>query len=199
MAGDKNRPTKAMTKHRNTIPSAPKEPSPKEVLAGQVRAEWRDKSIDELTAEYNRLEAIKKEQSAAHDKTSTTMDALEGLIQKKIEALNLDNLSVNGYTWTPQAKAYATQENPQALIQYFIDNGQAHLLMIHGSRLNAMIREEIDAGTILIEPKEVVDPATGETRTVNEVRSSVLPGVRVYLEDALGRAKSTRTKEKVEA
>ena len=193
-------PTKDMLKkNRDKIPSAPRvEPGPKEILFAQTATEWRDKPLDEIANEYNTLEERKSELNGQVEKIETTMKALGHLIQKKIEASGADNMSISGFTWTPKAEAYASAEDNLKLIQHFIDNGQQHLLMIHASRLSAMVREEIDAGTILIEPKEVPDPETGGTKTVNEVRSAILPGVKVFLKDALGRQKSTRSKEKVE-
>lgn len=190
-------PTKAMTKYRGRIPEAPREPSPKEILYNTTLDESRGLTLEELTEKYNGLDEVADQQAAVLAGTKTRMEALEHLIQRKIEATGADNLSVNGYTWTPKADAFASCENSQALVQHLIDNGQVHLLSVHPSRLTSMVREEIDAGTILIEPKEVVDPTTGETTTINEVRSSVLPGVKAFLKDSLGRVKSSRSKEKI--
>lgn len=192
-------PTKAMTKQRGRIPEAPREPSPKEVLYNTTLEESRVLTLEEMTERYNALSEEEDKQAAVLGNIKTRLEALEYLIQRKIEATGADNLSVNGYTWTPKADAYASAEDSAALVKHFIDNGQAHLLSIHPARLTSMVREEIDEGTILIEPKEVVDPTTGETKTINEVRSSVLPGVKVFLKDSLGRVKSSRKQEKITA
>lgn len=192
--------TKDMVKkHRGKIPPPPREPGPKEILFNEIVNEWRDKPLGEIAEQFNTWDAEKDALAAQVDKLDGKLDALKYLIQKKIEATGADNMSLAGYTWTPKADAYASAEDNAKLIQHFIDNGQQHLLQIHPSRLSSMVREEIDAGTYLVEDKTVVDPVTGEETTVQEIRSAVLPGVKVFMKDSLGRQKSTRSKEKVEA
>jgi hypothetical protein len=59
------------------------------------------------------------------------------------------------------------------------------------TRLKTLVKEEAQNNELQIETKDVVDPDTGETRQVTEVRSKI-PGVKVFLKNSLSRVKSSK-------
>lgn len=153
----------------------------------------KDKTLWELTAEFNLLDVEIAEKARAVKALELKRDACELLIRRKIEADSADNVTMNGYTWTPKADPYpAGVEDQGKLVDYFLNNGMKDLLSVHASRLASIVKEEALANELVVEVKKVPDPATGQETEVREYRSGRLPGVKVYLKPALGRVKSSK-------
>lgn len=175
------------SKHQGRIPE---EPTERDEAFHKALEEYEGLKLDVLTAEYNKQEEKKKEQAGLLKATEVRLDCLEFLIRKKIDASGADNVGMNGYTWTPTVEPYAAVSNSAALVKYYVENGMLDMLSVHPSRVTSAIKEEIEAGTIAVEIEQRPDGVGGFT-DVSVVKSSVLPGVNVFMKNKLGRRKQS--------
>jgi hypothetical protein len=180
---------------KGRIPEAPQTPRAADI-AGKLN-DWKDESISSLTEMFNGASAASAALAAEVKKVNATLEALEILIRQKLEALEGDAISVNGYTWSPKFEPYPVCDNPQAVVQYFRENDMESELVLTNtelaSRLKTYIKEEALNNELQITTREEVDPITGDIREVPEVRSKI-PGVKVFLKPGLSRAKSKGAK-----
>lgn len=178
---------------RGKIPEEPRPPSPKDEKIKEFQKKYTDRTLLNLTKEYNRLD---KESGDAADKlagVNLELEAVELLLRGQLDAAGADSVKMNGFTWSPKVEPYPSAEDPALIIEYFKDNGMEDQLTLKAgelaTRLKTFVKEEALANELIIEQKTVADEVTGEERTVTEVRSKI-PGVKVFLKSSLSRVKS---------
>ena len=182
---------------RGRIPTEEKPKTPKDLKIEELQDKYVDRSLLNLTAEYNRLDAKAAEEKAVLDATTLERDALDQLIQEQLDAQGADSVSMNGFTWSPGCEPYPSVavKNLDEVKEYFNTHGMAAQLELTATemaeRLKTIVKEEALANELTIEEVPFVDPQTGEEKTKTEVRSRV-PGVKVYLKTSLSRRKSTK-------
>jgi hypothetical protein len=172
-----------------------------EMAKRQAQAATADKpaqaarTLAELTEEYNALDKAIDDLEGQVAEKKIQRDAVDALIRKGIDGLESDGIKLNGFTWSEKCEPYAICEDPSKIVEYLKTNDMESALALKNSelidRIKTIVREEAENNELLIEEKELTDPATGETYTVQEVRSHV-PGVRVFLKHGLSRVKSKK-------
>lgn len=164
----------------------------------QVRLEeWEGQTLAELTASFNQFTQHLQAATEKVKGINLSLEACEILIREKLDALEGDAITVNGYTWSPKFEPYPVCEDPAAIIKYFEEHNMKDQLLLKSSelasRLKNFVKEEALNGELIVETKTVPDPETGEERTINDVRSQI-PGVKVFLKGSLSRVKSKGAK-----
>lgn len=115
-------------------------------------------------------------------------EALEILIRQRLEADEMDGVKIHGHSWSEKFEPYPVCEDPAKIIEYFKKHDADQLQLKSSelaSRLKNLIKEEALAGELKIENEDVTDTVTGEVRSISIVRSSRVPGVRVFLKAGL--------------
>ena len=151
----------------------------------------------DLAADFNRVKTTLEAHAEAGKKIAVELEARKLLILHRIDADNSEGFKADGFTWSESFEPYPVCEDPAAAIEYFKTNGMEDLLLLKASEVNSrvenFVKDEALRGELTIEEVEQVDEATGETRTVQVVKSKI-PGVKVYLDTKLSRVKSTSKK-----
>lgn len=171
----------------------PVQQTEREEAIQKIIDEHKDDEIAAIGAAYNdrAMEAaalaVKVRDVANH------LEAYDILLRQKLDGLDGEGIIMHGYTWSPKYEPYPVCEDPDAIVKYFEDHEMADQLVLTktelANRLKSFVKEEALNGELIVEPRTVVDPTTGEERIVNDVKSQV-PGVRVYLKESLSRVKS---------
>jgi hypothetical protein len=84
----------------------PEERSERDVAFQAESAKRKDKTVGELTAEYN---VVQEALARLAEKTKTgnlLKRVLEVQIREKLDAQDADSINANGYTWTPTFEPY---------------------------------------------------------------------------------------------
>lgn len=182
---------------RGKVPEQPIEASPKQVEIAKRQAVYTDRSLLNLTTEYNKLCAVGDDLADQVKDSNLDIEAVERLIQEQLDAQGADSVKMNGFTWSIGAVPYPSvlAMNVAEVEKYFKDNGMAEQLSLSAtelaSRLKTFVKEEALANELIIEERTVVDEATGVEKIVTDVKSKI-PGVRVFLKSSLSRVKSTK-------
>jgi hypothetical protein len=174
----------------------PEERSERDVAFQTESAKRKDKTIGELTEEYN---VVQEALARLAEKTKTgnlLKRVLEVQIREKLDAQDADSINANGYTWTPTFEPYPVAEDVASIVKYFQENGMEDQLQLKASelatRLKSFVKDEALANELIIEIKTEVDPATGEEVEIGRDVRSKIPGVRVFLGSGLSRVKSNK-------
>lgn len=180
---------------RGKVPEQPEPPSEKQTKIAEIQARYVDRSLLNLTSEYNRLRTTADRAKELADDASLAVDAMESLIQEQLDSTGADSIKMNGFTWSAKCEPYPSAEDPTAIVKYFMDHGMADQLTLKAcelaTRLKGFVKEESLANELIIEVKTAIDPVTGEEIQYNEVRSQI-PGVKVFLKTSLSRVKSNK-------
>lgn len=175
----------------------PEMQSARDVALDKAVEERKDKSVADLTREYNEAKAAAAKMTSDAKDLKVKADALEILIRKKLDVEDADAIRINGFTWSETFEPYPVCDDVEKVLAYLADpkNGMADTLRLKsseiGERLKAFIKEEALANELVVETKEVEDPSSpGGKREVTEVRSGRFPGVKVYMKPGLSRVKS---------
>lgn len=175
----------------------PEQPTEREAAVQALLDEYKDTPIADLTATYNLAVEQATSLAAKVKAIGARLEAFEILIRQRLDALEGDAISVNGYTWSPKFEPYPVAEDVDKIVAYFKEHGMEDQLVLKtselASRLKNFVKEEALNGELIVEPKTVVDEATGEEKVVNDVRSQI-PGVRVFLKASLSRVKTKGAK-----
>jgi hypothetical protein len=178
----------------------PEQPTIRDQALQAALDERKQKSVAELTEEYNQAKAEAVEMANKAKVLKVKADALEILIRRKLDSEDADAIRINGYTWSETFEPYPVCDDVEAVLKYFHDpaNGMEDQLRLKSSeiaeRLKNFVKAEAQANELVIEEKEVEDPDAPEgKRTIQEVRSNI-PGVKVFLKAGLSRVKSKGAK-----
>lgn len=175
----------------------PVQKTDREEAIEKIYQEHKDDEIAVIAAAYNDRVAQATELAARAKIVANHLEAYDILLREKLDALGGDGISMHGYTWSPKTEPYPVCDDPEQIVKYFTEHEMADQLVLTktelASRLKSFVKEEALNGELIVEPKTVTDPDTGEERIVNEVRSQV-PGVRVFMKESLSRVKSRGAK-----
>lgn len=153
--------------------------------------EYGEKTLDELTKIYNEKWDEDSELSKKQKALKVEFDALEILLQKRMDIDKADAYRMNGFTWSQKTEPYPSAEDPAAIVEYFKTHGMEDQLTLTvselASRLKSFVKAEADNNELQVEIKTV--QIDGQDVEVTEVRSQI-PGVKVFLKNALSRVKS---------
>lgn len=178
------------SKYQSLRGTIPEEPTERDQAFMDVTSSYEGKTVDELTAAYNDLEVAAGVITRIAKQFKIEADVLETLIRKGIEAASAENMSINGYTWTPKYEPYPRVSDKSGLIDYFIEQDMKDMLGVMDGKIKSFVKEEIAENELTIEIVAGIDQ-DGNPTEKKEVHSA-LPGVLVYLKPDLGRVKSTR-------
>lgn len=150
-------------------------------------------SVAELAAEYNAVQDAVTKLAEEAKRLGVMLKARKLRILDKITESGGDGFKgLQGFTWSESFEPYPACDDPAAVIKYFSENGMEDQLTLKASEINSrlenFVKEEALRGELRIETEKQVDPATGEERDVQVVRSKI-PGVKVYLDTKLSRVK----------
>lgn len=176
---------------KGKVPAPPTERD--EAIEAALRP-LQGKSMQALALLYNTQKA-KAAILARHAKArKAVIDALEMVMLRNLESAGLDGIKAEGFTWSPSFEPFPVCEDPDAIVKYFEENGLEDQLKLTktelAGRLKSFVKDESVNGELEFGTKEITDP-DGSIREVPDVRSKI-PGVRVFLQSALSRVKSSR-------
>lgn len=197
---------------------AEKAKTERQAAIDETKVELAKKSIDELTAEYVKIEAEKKEISAQDSAKKYRLDAIEEIMRAKVVEMNLDSTVSGGLKWEPRTEPKASVQSVARLKAYFIVAAfrdyvvettseemtdadasalteflerSEHLafLQISTPKIQSIIDEEAENNELDIEIK---NEGTPEERTV--MKSSRLPFVGVFPHETISVTKARSNK-----
>lgn len=150
-------------------------------------------SVAELTAEYNAVQDAATKLAEEAKRLGVMLKARKLRILDRITESGGDGFKgLHGFTWSESFEPYPACDDPGAAVAYFRENGMEDQLELRASeidsRVESFVKEEALRGELRIETEKQVDPATGEEREVQIVRSKI-PGVKVFLDTKLSRVK----------
>lgn len=183
---------------KGKVPGAQREQTPREQEITQHIERRKEQTLSQLAQAYN-LMCVQKERIAGiAAKHKIKMDAFERMIEQRLDSADEDSVSMHGYTWSTAFLPFPVLKdaNPEEIKTYLRDNGQGDLLELSitelSERLTKLIKEEAENNELDISERTIVDETTGEARTVQDVKSSKIPGVRVFLKSSLSHVKSRK-------
>lgn len=169
----------------------PKEPTERNIKITDEMGKRKEKSFAELAAEFNKVELIIGKLKAKEADMGLKLKAITALMEDKLEAEDADNITTQGRTWGMSYEPYPSAEDPEAIVQYFNENGMAAQLVLNktelAARLVTFVKEEAANNELIIETETVEGP---EGPFEKQVVKSKIPGVKVFLWSGLSKAKA---------
>lgn len=180
-------------KLRGQVPPKPSDDQPGSERAQRLLAHTESHRGEGLAAwaeHLTNLRRAEEEIKASLKLCEEEQEAIEGLVMDELEGRNEDAVSTGGFTHSVKYEPYPNPTDRPGLLQYCLDeaNGLRDALILPPARLAAIVREEAEANELIIETKTI--QVDGQEVEVQEARSRLLPGVRVFLKRTLSRVKS---------
>ena len=179
------------SKYANLRNSIPEIPSARDHAIEGYLHDYEGMTLNALTGAYNEINDGMDVLETQIKALVLQREAVSILIRQRLASENLDGATINGYTWTDKPSPHPVVDDPTAVVDHFLQQGQKDMLSVHYQRLASIVKEEARNNELDITVTTEVNPDTGEEVETTEVRSRI-PGVRVYLRPGLSRVKSSK-------
>lgn len=183
---------------KGSLPDIEEALSPRLTLVLQAAQDRAALTMLELSREYAKLEEQADAAKEADTARNIHFEALDLLILKALEHIKAvagtDTWHGEGHTFSPQYMPHPLVKSPELLLEWIHETGQEEQLSLPKGRLNAIVKEALDA-----ELAASLTPAQRALLTPGAPGSfQPPPGVEVYLRTTVHHTGPRKRKEESE-